>query len=263
MNNTLEHFISALDDERCINMRVFVQCDENGMFRDYDHFNAYTGFKEMGFEIIFFSDEEKLRESSIEDVIVGYGGPIRARLKDYGLVIPNIDYPDSISKYLGRKIWKSTINTINSNPDLWNVFVKPVINKSFKGRTVRSAKDLIGCGSTNGDQEIYVSELLEFVSEYRVFVRYGRILDMRHYYGAWDVLPDVETIKKCIADYVDSPKAYAIDFGVTNDGKTVFVEINVSGSIGSYGLEPISYAKFMAARWAELTGTEDECSFDI
>lgn len=34
-------------------MKVFVQCDKNGLPLNYDFFNAYTGFKEMGFEIIF------------------------------------------------------------------------------------------------------------------------------------------------------------------------------------------------------------------
>jgi len=86
---------------------------------------------------------------------------------------------------------------------------------------------------------------------------------MRHYHGAWDVLPDTEIIKKCINDYYDSPNAYAIDFGVISCGETYLIEVNVSGSIGSYGLVPINYAKFISARWAELTGTDDECAFDI
>lgn len=32
--------------------------------------------------------------------------------------------------------------------------------KLFKGRVVRCVKDLIGCGDTNGNQEVYVSEIL-------------------------------------------------------------------------------------------------------
>ena len=34
-------------------MKIFVQCDKNGLPLNYDCFNAYAVFKEMGFEIIF------------------------------------------------------------------------------------------------------------------------------------------------------------------------------------------------------------------
>lgn len=34
-------------------MRVFIQA-KNGMPTDQDHFNAYLGFREMGFETVFF-----------------------------------------------------------------------------------------------------------------------------------------------------------------------------------------------------------------
>lgn len=244
-------------------MKVYLQTDEKGIPIDYDHYSAGYGFGEMGFEIVKFNNYEQLKTSKLCDVIVGYGKPIETRLKDFGINIPNIDYPNELTKYLGRKIWKSTINTINNNPDLWGVFVKPINRKAFSGRVVNSSKDLIGCGLGDKDQDVYVSEVLDFVSEYRVFVRYGSIIDMRHYNGDWSILPDVNVIPDCIKDYVNGPKTYAIDFGVTKNNVTNLIEVNVSGSIGSYGLEPIMYAKFMSARWSELTCTRDECDFDL
>lgn len=125
-------------------MKVYLQVNNKGFLLNYDHFNAAYGFREMGFEIVNFETYDKLKESEKNDVIVGYSGPIETRLRDFGVRIPDIDYPESLSKYLGRSIWKSTINTINNNPDLWNVFVKPIRRKSFKGRIVRSTADLVG-----------------------------------------------------------------------------------------------------------------------
>lgn len=244
-------------------MKVYVQADNKGIPNDYDHYNAYYGFSQMGFETVFFQTYDQIKNSEKQDVIVSYAGPVKVRLKDFGIEIPDIDYPDSIQKYLGRKIWKSTLNTVNNAPEMWNTFIKPIHNKRFSGRVVRSARDLIGCSFNDEDQEVYLSEIVDFVSEYRIFVRYGQILDMRHYYGRWDIYPDASVIQNCIRDYKDSPNAYAIDFGVTSQGETLLVEVNVSGSIGSYGLYATAYAKFMSARWAELTGTEDECAFDI
>ena len=50
-------------------------------------------------------------------------------------------------------------------------------------------------------------------------------------------------------------------FGVTGEGRTLLIEMNDGYSIGCYGLNDVLYAKFLYARWAELTGTVDECDF--
>ncbi|MBQ8961536.1 MAG: hypothetical protein IJ071_10060 [Ruminococcus sp.] len=43
----------------------------------------------------------------------------------------------------------------------------------------------------------------------------------------------------------------------------MLIEVNDGYALGCYGLFYIDYAKLLSARWAELTGTEDECAFDI
>lgn len=244
-------------------MKAYIQCNSSGLSIDYDIFNAYSGFREMGIETVFFSEYDELSVSEKCDVVVATTGPVKVRLNDFGIRIPDIDYPKSIEKFLGRKVRKSTINAIYNDPDSWNVFVKPIRNKAFKGRVIKSTHDLIGCGTCGDDTEVYISDVVNFISEYRVFVRYGQILDMRHYGGMWDVFPDPAVIKDCIDSFIDSPKAYAVDFGVTDDGRTLLVEVNTTCSIGSYGLDAIKYAKFISTRWAELTDTKDECAFDV
>ena len=47
--------------------------------------------------------------------------------------------------------------------------------------------------------------------------------------------------------------------GLTEDGRTLFVEINDGFARGSYGLDPIQYAKLLSAHWPEITGIHDEC----
>ena len=50
---------------------------------------------------------------------------------------------------------------------------------------------------------------------------------------------------------------------ITDDNRTLLIEVNDGYALGCYGLFYIDYAKLLSARWAELTGTEDECAFDI
>lgn len=50
-------------------------------------------------------------------------------------------------------------------------------------------------------------------------------------------------LRKIIDEYAEAPAAYALDVGLTKDGKAVIVEVNDGYSLGCYGLDPLHYAK--------------------
>jgi ATP-grasp domain, R2K clade family 2 len=58
--------------------------------------------------------------------------------------------------------------------------------------------------------------------------------------------------KAAIAAYTDSPAAYAIDFGIVADGRTLLVETNEAYSLGCYGLPELRYSSLIERRWQEL-----------
>ena len=242
-------------------MKVYIRCGSDGLPSNCNMYNAYQGFHEMGFETIMFDKWEQLAKSCIEDVVVGYVGTVRGRLREFGIDAQEINYPEELRPYLRRKLWYSKIDTINAHPEYWPVFVKPVEGKKFVGTVVRSPKDLIGCGSCYDNADVICSEVLTFRTEWRVFVRYDNILDVRPYKGDWHVQYDPHVIEEAVAAYKSAPAGYAADFAVTDRGETVLVEVNDGYSLGCYGLLHIYYAKLLSARWAELTGTEDECNF--
>lgn len=244
-------------------MKVYIQSYENTIPHNYNFMNAYQGFHEMGFETVHFYDNDKLLESNKEDIVVGYVGTVRSRLYDFGITAPEMDYPDELQKYLGRKIWKATMIEINNNPKSWPVFIKPLEDKQFTGVVVRSTKDLIGCGIQGVNQDIYCSEIVDFTAEWRCFVRYGKILSVRPYKGDWRKHYDYRVIENTVKEFTTAPAGYAVDFGLTSDGRTLLIEVNDGYALGCYGLFSIDYAKLLSARWAELTETEDECAFDI
>lgn len=244
-------------------MKVYIQSKDKYTPHNYNFFNAHQGFKEMGFETIMFSSYEELSKSNKEDVVVGYVNTVRERLSDFGIITPEIDYPKELTKYLGRKIWNTKLNQITNTPELWPIFVKPVEDKKFTGVVVRSTKDLVGCGTYGENPDVLCSEIVNFKAEWRCFVRYGKILDVRPYKGNWKLHYDPSIIETAVKDYSTAPSGYAIDFGVTDDGRTLMIEINDGYALGCYGLFYINYAKLLSARWAELTSTKDECAFDI
>lgn len=141
--------------------------------------------------------------------------------------------------------------------------MKPAEGKRFTGRVVAGTRDLIGKGCCGEDFPVICSEVVDFVSEYRCFVRRGEILDVRRYRGDWSKAQDREAIERAIAAYASAPAGYAADFGVTSDSRTLLVEVNDGYSLGPHGLWPELYAQLLSARWAQMVGTNDPCDFSV
>ena len=70
-------------------------------------------------------------------------------------------------------------------------------------------------------------------------------------------LSPASVIENAVRDYKDIPAGCSLDFGVTDDGRTLLIEMNDGLALGCYGLPDEEYAKLLLARWAELNGTKD------
>jgi hypothetical protein len=244
-------------------MRAFVQRNPANEFPGINAFLAYEAYRQMGWEMLPFTQEMGFGDLQKGDMVVGYVDGVRAALHHLGCAIPDeVNYPEELAPFLGRKLWRSTINTIANQPEQWNLFVKPeTASKAFTGKVIRGTKDLVGCGNHRDDVSVWCSEVVNFVTEWRCFVRYGEILDVRHYQGDWRVKPDATVIETAVKQFRSAPAGYGIDFGLTEEGRTLLVEVNDGYSLGAYGLFYFDYAKLLAARWAEMTGTVDRCNF--
>ena len=222
---------------------------------------AYIGFEKLGKECILFSTNEELNDLTRNDIVVG-GMLITGHILDlFGIKPENYNYPEEIKKYLYRRI--RTIQLRSLKNEKLPVFIKPVKEKTAPGRIIDSFDDLGEYDKLPPETELLCSEVLDIVSEWRCFVRYGRIIGINNYAGDKDVLYDKSIIYSAVESCKDLPAGCALDFGVTSSGNTCLIEMNDGYSLGCYGLDPVEYAKLLSARWAELTGTEDECAFDI
>ena len=242
-------------------MRVFVEKLFENEVINVNFNTAVYGFSYMGWEVNYFVKDipEYL---SKDDIVVGYISTIKRALIQLGIEPPlELDYPEELSHYYGRKIWKSNIDYISIHPELYPVFIKPIKGKQFDGRLVSSFKDLIGTGKKDYSPEIWCAEPVNFISEYRCFIRYGKIGDMRRYKGDWKIYPNINIIESCLKDFIKQPAGFSMDFGITDDGRTLLIEINDGFSLGSYGLFYIDYAKLISARWYEMVGIHDKCLF--
>ena len=240
-------------------MKVHIQADPQGFPETETEYTAWQGFQALGFRPVFYRSEGELADCRPDDLIVGGVSVVKRRLESYGIRVPEYDYPEELAGFLGRRIWTDTLEGVLSRPDRWPVFVKPVRDKVFVGFLLRKESDVPRLRQAKPDEPVLCSEPVGFQAEWRAFVRYGTVWDVRPYRGDWRCRYDPDVIQRAVSGYREAPAGYGMDFGVTEDGRTLLVEVNDGFSLGSYGLDPLQYAKLLSARWCELVGIHDEC----
>ena len=251
-------------------MKIWAKIRANGEYHSPNISHAVAGFRELGAEIVKYEKIEEIYQwVTKDDIVLDYIDQCLTIFDKFN-VHPHIpDYPEVLKTYLGRTIWKDTINSINSNPDKWGVFVKPIKDKAFTGKVINGPADLVGCGSCYENYDVYCSPILNIKREWRGFYYYDKLIDLRPYTGDWQYNYNPCVIKSVIEDFntwKDRPVACSLDFAVIEDAggeqHTIFLEANDAFALGNYGLHHIQYAKLISARWSQLLNREDIFHFN-
>jgi hypothetical protein len=223
------------------------------------HYLAEQGFRELGVETVpYHWNDHLFLDVGPYAGVAGYLDDVWAALKQCGRPRPEaFDYPEALRPWFGRKIERTTLGKVRGT--LTPKFIKPVEHKLFAGFVHKgdgeSRMRLVTLSSKEHDAaEIWTSPVVNFVTEHRVFVLRGEILDVRRYKGDWGAVPRRRTIEDAVATWTDAPAAYCLDFGLTApDCSTLLVEANDALAFGTYGLSGANYARMLAARWAQLS----------
>jgi len=216
---------------------------------------AADGFRKLGIETVFFTTNEEFDTRNPEDIVVGADVIIWHALNQRGISLEHFDYPQELASFLGREIKKIQIRDIQHEE--LPVFIKPVEEKAASGIVIHTLDDLKQFELKEPEAEVYCSEVVNFISEWRCFLLYGQIIGIRCYDGDPDAVCDRNVLDMAVKAFPNMPAGCALDFGVTDDGRTLLVEMNDGYSLGAYGLEATLYARLLSARWAELNKSED------
>ena len=230
---------------------------------------AWRGFCIKGYRIEFFDWLDMKAGRVPHDratLVVGGMVEVNYALQSIGVAPPlPLNLPDELAAYRGRKIWTSTWDQIHRQlkagplDPMDPVFVKPLkAAKAFTGYVVATLADLEPTMHLSARMELLVSELMDFVSEWRYFVHRQEIVGVAHYQGDCLLWPDSRLVRQAVKDYERAaPIAYSIDFGLTRQGQVLLIEVNDAIALGCYGLGAVRYASMLEDRWLELTATLD------
>ncbi|HEY1101522.1 MAG TPA: ATP-grasp domain-containing protein [Myxococcota bacterium] len=215
---------------------------------------AAQGFSELGYEIEWFDDIDlAARVIDRDQIVVGGVATVLGALRRLGIEKRFASMPAALQPFADRNIEVTTLAEARRRP--MPFFMKPVADaKAFGGTLVRTTVDLVASAALSSSLTVLVSSPIDFRAEYRCFVVRGSVVGCRHYKGDPLAFPDARRITAMIAAWTTAPAAWALDVGVTTGGATVIVEVNDGHSTGDYGLPPLAYARYLEARWCELTG---------
>ncbi|MFZ4930411.1 ATP-grasp domain-containing protein [Chryseobacterium sp. Mn2064] len=208
-----------------------------------------------------FTDKKITRNQISVDnntLIVGNHFVFSSIFKKYKIEVPSNCYPKSLQKYLHRNIRENTIRelALTLNEDFPPIFVKPRSRtKLFTGFTIASSLDAYRLMEFPKNTELYIAPIVDWKSEYRVFVNNSKIVGIKKYSGEEHYSLNMNVVEKAIHDLENSDEktqGYGIDFGILSTGETALVEWNDGYALGSYGLDKGIYTDLLLTRWAEI-----------
>lgn len=221
--------------------------------------------KADGLEIVEIT-EKQISRNHVElrrtDFVAGSVPFIKHALRllkiDLGLDEP---YPEPIRRFLRREVtYLSNLRDAKQIIDKsGEFFIKPRIAKKFTGFVTADPHDyrFNGCGANT---PVILSEVVEFVSEWRLYIHDERIALMERtpHSGTVDWRPSAMHVRDMIVNLRESgyQKNYVLDVGVLKDCRTALVEVNDAFAVGLYGRKDPTkdrlYYNLLTARWKEI-----------
>lgn len=239
---------------------AFVQKD-NGDWLNENCYSAAQGFKALGYEVRSFERHELERlplQKDGETILHGGINTVRATFDLLEVPQPDIHHAHLLVEFCERNFMVSTMGQLRAGKFPFPIFIKPYVDhKLFTGLVAKDPLiSIMRLGQIENNVQILLSDVLDIVSEYRVFVRQGKIVGAKNYSGDYSLVPNFHIIEDAVKTYTreDAPAAYSLDWAVTKTGRTALIEINDGFGLGTYGLNSMTYAKMIIARWREIMG---------
>lgn len=95
----------------------------------------------------------------------------------------------------------------------------------------------------------------DILSEWRAFIHYGKIVDIRNYSGDPTVFPDLNFVESAITHFPDvgnQPKAFCVDLAILEDGSNTLIEYTDMWALGAYGCDIRTYFTLLKTRYFEI-----------
>jgi len=241
--------------------KVYVQT-KNGLAINVDIQNAIDGFEYLGYEIKQYTKEDlyagKYDHLFSKYVFVGSIDCMLWIFKKAGKNFIDLDYPKEMFQLISRKIVVKTKKEFIDQFKIDNEpkFIKPVQTKVFDGIIFGAIHQESYLHDVNDNELLYVSDLINILSEYRIYVHNGQMIYSANYAGDFWKTPSYALTQMYLSSWENKPVAFAIDVALLSNYKTEIIEISDFWAIGGYGLYSEDYAEMLRDRYWEIINDE-------
>lgn len=243
--------------------RAYIEQIGNRRFRS-EELLVRDACERQGIEVFpYLSKQLQRRQMALgaESFICGDMDAMHGAMRQLGIEPPSPeDFPRSLQPYLHRKVWQASITSLRQSLERGaELFAKPAgRRKRFSGRVFSSLEDFSRLSGVSAKEPLWCSEVVSWISEFRVYVIEGGIVAVDHYGGDAGTGLSMRVVEEAVAAFTasgEAPSAYGIDFGVLDTGETALVEANDGYSLGAYAIDADLYTRLLFTRWKELLGT--------
>ena len=221
----------------------FLLQTRNGEIDDVEVFNARDLIRNSKtfneYLLIDYSELKETDKDYFDWIPIGTLEFVREWLKKYHNIfeMKPIEVPEILreEKYLGRSYDIVSFEDLELKGYKFIKDIDKLKQFSFMGDLGNFDKN---------DESIFVSQnylisnVVDIMSEYRVFVSDISIKAIQFYDGNCTVFPDIRLLCEMIGKYYlvqDRPKSYTMDIAVLKNGRTVILEVHPVVSVGTYG----------------------------
>ncbi len=223
-------------------MKYLLQIKQ-GEIADVEVFNARDLLKRRSwyseYVLIDLNELKRTKEDYSDWIPIGDIPFVQAWLKKYKGVdkMPPIEVPEVLreEKYLGRSYDIVSFEDLELKGYKFIKDIDKLKQFSFIGNLGTLDKEDTGLFVS---KNYLISNVVEIISEYRVFVSDMSIKAIQFYDGDCTVFPDVNLLKEMITKYYlvqNRPKSYTMDVAVLKNGRTIILEVHPVTSVGTYG----------------------------
>ena len=224
----------------------------NGEIRDVEVFNMKLLLDRFGakfrfgdkYDLIELEEIDNLPDSESKSIPIGTLQFVGKFLKKF-YNIDNLN-PIEVPKCLRKERYlKREYNIVSKDqlPEFGRYFIK-YVSKLKEYTYIGDIKDLSDTPSEfhpSKKEGLYqISNIIDILSEYRVFVYQDEIQAIQYYDGNCLIFPDSKMINEMVNVYSldkDRPQAYTMDIAVNKDNETCILELHPFVSCGTYGYD--------------------------
>ncbi|OKH36997.1 hypothetical protein NIES2101_36740 [Calothrix sp. HK-06] len=182
--------------------KAFIQEQGNGRLREEEEL-VVDSLNQRGIPITLYT-EKRLRRRQLpldcKSLVVGDMLCISLALKQLSIPEPQPnDYPASLSEFLHRRIWRLTLGELElrlRNGRYPAIFAKPATRrKRFTGCVFESENDLSQVYGVSRQEQLLCSEVVTWVSEYRIYIVHSEIRSIDCYAGNESIQIDIKKVQ--------------------------------------------------------------------